>query len=212
MAGAPDALEIVLERAAFARELEDDVARGARVEHRLHHRLLQCRDAGARPAVAPLLERMVVGQDQVAGSGGLIHVRREADLVCHLAERLLERAGQRVRRVRAVDEQQGDLAVRHGGRERCQLGEGVGRTNGEVGAEFHQRPDRPDDVIQDVHRGDGCRAIRALRRHAAGNGEPAARPRKLAREADDRDLVDPNRLRHGARTMCCLAHDHLRHR
>src|SRR5436189_1147170 len=49
-------LEILLECPSLARELENDVAGGPRIEHRLHHRLLQRRDAGPRPAGAPLLE------------------------------------------------------------------------------------------------------------------------------------------------------------
>ena len=100
----PFCLEIVLERPGLPGDLEDHVASRLRAENRLHHRLLQRGDARARTAVAPLLERMVIRQDQVAGGRRLIHVGREADLVSDFAERLLERAGHRVRRVRAMHE------------------------------------------------------------------------------------------------------------
>src|SRR6266511_4457184 len=56
-------LEILLECASLARKLENDIAGRPCVEHRLHDRLLQRRDAGTRPARAPLLEGVVVGQD-----------------------------------------------------------------------------------------------------------------------------------------------------
>src|SRR2546425_10880729 len=105
MPSAPLALEIVLERATLACELENEVAGRTRVEYGLHHRLLQRRDAGPRPAVAPLLERMVIGQDQITRRSRLIQVGREADLVTNFAERLLERTRQGVRRVRSVHEQ-----------------------------------------------------------------------------------------------------------
>src|ERR1051325_7041696 len=72
-------------------------ARGRLSPHcssRLDDRLLERDDAGPRPALAPLLERVVIRQHEVACGGGLVHVRREADLVADLAERLLERSGQ----------------------------------------------------------------------------------------------------------------------
>src|SRR5437762_3549246 len=94
MARPPLALEIVLEGAGLAGQLENDVAARAGVEDRLDDGLLQRRDAGARPAGAPLLQRMVIGQDQVARGGRLVHVGGETDLVADLAERLLERAGE----------------------------------------------------------------------------------------------------------------------
>ena len=200
--GAPLGLQIIEERPSLPGKLEDHVASRLRSKHRLHHRLLQPDDAGPRPAVAPLLERMVIGQNQVAGGRRLVHVGREADLVPDFAERLLERTRERVRRVRGVHEEERNATVCHVRREFRQLAERVRRTEREIGAELHERADRSDHVVQDIHRGDDFRTIRALRGHPAGHGESAARPGKLSCEPDDRRFVDPDHLSDGARAMC----------
>src|SRR2546422_8000942 len=60
---------------------------------------------------------MEIGEDEVRGGRRLIEVGREADLEADLGDRLRERARQGVCRVRAVDEQHGDLARLHVGHE-----------------------------------------------------------------------------------------------
>ena len=103
--------------------------------------------------------------------------------------------------VRAVDEEQADAARRHVRGERREIGEGVRRSDGHVGAELHERADGSSDVIQDVDGGDDLRAVRVLRRHAAGDRQATPRVGKFGGQADDECFLEPGDLRGGARRM-----------
>ncbi len=72
---APLVLQVILERAVLAGRFDQHVARRHRVEHGLGDGLLQRDDARAGARIAPLLQRMQIGQNQVAGARGLIPVR-----------------------------------------------------------------------------------------------------------------------------------------
>ena len=183
----PAAPQIVLEGALLPRHLEEHVPAvpGVR-EHGLHHRLLQRVHAGLRARVVPLLERVQLREHEIGRGGGLIEVGREADLVADFAERLRERAPERVDGVRAVHEKHGDLARLHLGNEVGHLTERPGALERVVGPEPDRLADLAGDVVQDIHGCDDGGAVRILRRHAPRHGEPALRGRELARDPPDR--------------------------
>ena len=92
---------------------EQDVARRAGVEHRLHDRLHEAPDAGARGQVVPPLERVVRRQQQVAKGRRLVEELRGRDLERHLPKPLgkAPRLGQGIRGVGLVHDQHRHLAA-----------------------------------------------------------------------------------------------------
>ncbi len=170
----------------------------------------------------------MIRQDQITRRRRLVQVRREADFIADLGESLLERTGQRVRRIRAVHEDQRHLPRCHVGREAREIGKRIRCANRQIRAELDQRADRAGDVVQDVDGGHDLRAIGILGRHTAGDGEAALGIGELGGEADDDRRLDTDDLRHRTRRVPCkqsgesgrvrrhpgqpLADDHLRHR
>ena len=93
----PLALEVLLERGGGeagegAADLlgrgEEEVAGVHRREDRREHRLHGAGDPALRPEIVPPLERMEVGEDQVAGRRGLVEHRGGRDLERDLGEGL----------------------------------------------------------------------------------------------------------------------------
>ena len=175
------------ERAAgLLGRLQQDVARGAGVEHRLHHRLHQAADAGARGEIVPALERVVLRQQQVALRGGLVEEHRRRDLEGHLPE-LARRsrrpwAGRRPgwRRARAgTATWPPSIAVMRS----RQRGVAVGR--GQVGAELDGLADVAGHEVEQVDGRAELGGAGMLRADAAGDGQARRRGRELPGDALD---------------------------
>ena len=133
--------------------LQQDVAGVPRLEDRLHHRLHEADHSRPGARVVPALERVEVREEEIAGGGGLVEIERRADLERHLGEALGEAGalGQRVDRVRIMDEEQPHLVRVHRGHEAREAFVAVAR--GRTGPEEHRAPDIARDGIEDVHRG-----------------------------------------------------------
>ncbi len=162
---------------------QQDVAGGAGVEHRLHDRLHEAPHPGPGRQVVPPLERVVLGQQQVALRRGLIQEERRRDLEGHLLELVGEPGGlgQRVDRIGVVHQQHRDLAALHRRGKLVESREAIAR--GELGAEPDRLPDVARDVVEQVDRGAEVRRPGVLGPDAArhrqarlGRGELAGHP------------------------------------
>ena len=175
---ATDEILAVVRRRVRARELgiplgnrEQNVRRGLRIVHRIHPGLLQRDHAGEGLRVAPRLDRVVVGQHQIAELRRLVRIARERDLERHLRDRVGDLGALRAREhgVRAAHEEERHLPRAHF---LDRIGElGVGRDPLEARDRLraeHRAPDVAELLVERVHR--------EAELHAA-TGEQKARPR-----------------------------------
>jgi hypothetical protein len=174
-----------------ARDGQQHVTGRAGLEDRLHHRLQQRAHAGAGFEIIPALERVVIGKQEVACRRGLVEEGRGGNLEGHLRQRLreLRRLGQRVNRIRLVDDQHLDLAGVH--RLLQGLETGVSVAVIEPGSEVDRLPDVAGDVIEDAHRGAELHRSAVLGADPAGDGEAGLRAGELARQRVTASAVMP---------------------
>ena len=164
---------------------QQHIAGMAGIEHRFHHRLQQPGNTGPGAQVVPALERVTVGEQEVAGFAGLVEEEPGGHLERHLRQLLGEAVAlrQRVHRIGVVHQQQPYLAAIHGRHQALHPGKAV--ASGLARSRQHRASYIAGRAVEDRHRHRERERVLALRRDAACDREPRARRGKLARHRGD---------------------------
>ena len=193
----PRRLQVLLDRAPRQRPLallaaergaahgQQHVAHRAGIADRLHRRLQEPDDALLRRVVAPRLEPVRVGQDEVRERGRLVGQRGEADDEGDLANGVgdLEPARQREGRVdAAAEDEQRDLAGRHRLHEPGHLGVRRHLAVGVIRTEPHRLAEIAGRRVEQVDRDLQLGGVTAGDRDPAADGQ--ARPGAGERAGD----------------------------
>ena len=159
---------------------EQDVARAERIDDRLHDRLHQAVHPGPRPEIVPPLQRVLLGQHQVALRGGLVEIGADGHLVGHLAEAVGEgaRLGLGVDRVGAMHQQHRHLAAVDRLRQTGHTGLAVGHR--QIGPEADRLAHVAGHEVEHVDGGADFGGRRVLRADAARDREAGRGRGKLA--------------------------------
>ena len=190
---------------------DQHVGSRARVEHRIHRRLLKRDRSANRLGVSPLLERVMIGKNQVGELRRFVRIAREADLERHLRHRRGKscRLWKRECRVGPAHHQQRNAAGVHAFGESAQLRRRRHPIEAEVAfVRLDRDADIPLRLIECVR---GERDFQSVSAAAAGENHARLGRGKFAREAIENRCGDTRCLRCLLGRQLATEHAHDRH-